>query len=98
MFVAIFFAGWAFVGSQFGLNALVTRLYPDAVRSTGLAWALAAGRIGAIIGPIATGEFIARDWSLTAVFISIASLSIICSITVILLPIRRELHHDAAKT
>ena len=98
LFIAIFFAGWAFVGSQFGLNALVTRLYPDAVRSTGLAWALAAGRIGAIIGPIATGEFIARDWSLTAVFISIASLSIICSITVILLPIRRELHHDAAKT
>ena len=62
------------------------------------AWALAAGRIGAIIGPIATGEFITRDWSLTAVFISIASLSIISSITVILLPIRRELHHDAAKT
>lgn len=90
LFLVIFFAGAAFLGSQFGLNALVVKLYPDEVRATGLAWALAVGRIGAIIGPIATGEFIARQWSLLSVFLTIATLSVICAAIMAAVPLRVE--------
>lgn len=90
LFVVIFLAGAAFLGSQFGLNALVVKFYPDEIRATGLAWALAVGRIGAIIGPIATGEFIARQWSLLSVFLTIATLSVICAAIMAAVPLHVE--------
>jgi AAHS family 4-hydroxybenzoate transporter-like MFS transporter len=52
---ATFLAGFGVVGAQIGMNALAAAIYPTAIRSTGVGWALGVGRIGSIIGPVAGG-------------------------------------------
>jgi AAHS family 4-hydroxybenzoate transporter-like MFS transporter len=56
----IFFAGFALLGLQFGLNAVSGMMYPTAFRSSGAGWALSVSRFGAIAGPIIGGILIAR--------------------------------------
>lgn len=51
LFVAIFCAGIGGMGTQNMINDHIAQYYPPEVRATGLGWALAAGRIGAIAGP-----------------------------------------------
>ncbi|GGC44884.1 MFS transporter [Brevibacterium sediminis] len=51
LFVAIFFAGVGGMGTQNMINDHIAQYYPAQVRATGLGWALAAGRLGAIAGP-----------------------------------------------
>lgn len=53
-FVA-FWIGFGVVGAQTGMNAFVAGIYPTAARATGIAWALAVGRIGSIIGSVIGG-------------------------------------------
>jgi len=48
-------AGVGIGGCQTGLNALSGRIYPPHIRSTGAGWALALGRVGAILGPLLGG-------------------------------------------
>lgn len=57
-------------GAQAGLNALVAGFYPTAIRSTGVGWALAVGRIGSIVGPILGGVMLSLDWSLQQIFLA----------------------------
>jgi len=72
IFVAVFIAGWCVVGSQPGLNALSGAYYPTAFRSTGVGAGLGVGRIGAIVGPVIGGQFIAAQWSTSAMFVAAA--------------------------
>lgn len=51
LFTAIFFAGVGGMGTQNMINDHIAQYYPPELRATGLGWALAAGRIGAIAGP-----------------------------------------------
>ncbi|NUU04056.1 MFS transporter [Herbaspirillum robiniae] len=53
-FVA-FWIGFGVVGAQTGMNAFVAGVYPTGARATGIAWALAVGRIGSIIGSVIGG-------------------------------------------
>lgn len=53
-FVA-FWVGFGVVGAQTGMNAFVAGLYPTTARATGIAWALAVGRVGSIIGSMIGG-------------------------------------------
>jgi AAHS family 4-hydroxybenzoate transporter-like MFS transporter len=46
-------------GSQGGINSLSGLMYPPAIRSTGAGWALGAGRIGTIAGPLLGGVLLA---------------------------------------
>lgn len=55
----IFFAGFALLGVQFGLNAISGMIYPTAFRSSGSGWALSISRFGAIAGPVIGGVLIA---------------------------------------
>ena len=52
---AVFASGVAVIGGQTASNALAADLYPTAIRSTGVGWALGVGRIGSILGPILGG-------------------------------------------
>jgi AAHS family 4-hydroxybenzoate transporter-like MFS transporter len=52
--IIIFGAGIA-GGCQAGINSLSGLAYPPAIRSTGAGWALGAGRIGTITGPLLGG-------------------------------------------
>lgn len=51
LFVLMAASGVGFVGSQALTNALVVTRYPEELRGPGIGWALAIGRIGAIVGP-----------------------------------------------
>ena len=72
IFAVVFIAGWCVVGSQPGLNALSGAYYPTAVRSTGVGAGLGVGRIGAIVGPIIGGQFMAAHWSTRDMFLAAA--------------------------
>ena len=64
---ATFLAGFGVVGAQIGMNALAAAIYPTAIRSTGVGWALGVGRIGSIIGPVAGGLLLGAGWSAQSV-------------------------------
>lgn len=63
LMVSIFIAGSGIVGAQISMNALTATIYPTAIRSTGVGWALGIGRTGAIVGPVAGGNLLAMGWN-----------------------------------
>lgn len=54
-------AGASAIGSQILLYSYVAQYYPLSVRSTGIGWASAVGRTGAIVGPILIGMLLAKE-------------------------------------
>ncbi len=54
-------AGASAIGSQILLYSYVAQYYPLSVRSTGIGWASAIGRTGAIVGPILIGFLLAKE-------------------------------------
>jgi AAHS family 3-hydroxyphenylpropionic acid transporter len=53
-----FAAGFLLMGGQFTLYGLTPPYYPAVVRSTGVGAAVAAGRVGSILGPLAAAQLI----------------------------------------
>ncbi len=76
-------------GGQFGINALMTRIYPASARSTGVGWAGGAGRIGGIIAPLFGGFALASNMSLqqTMLLIALPSVAVALMLT-LLVPVR----------
>ena len=68
LFAVLFLAGFTAMGTGF-LNAMTTMSYGTAARATGLGWALAVGRVGAIIGPVAVGAAISMDLKVDQLFL-----------------------------
>ena len=66
--LAGFFAG----ASQAGVIALAAVLYPVAIRSTGVGWAMAVGRFGAVVGPLLGGIFLNWHWRVDQILLVIA--------------------------
>jgi AAHS family 4-hydroxybenzoate transporter-like MFS transporter len=69
---AIALAGFCTLGAQFGNNAASGLLYPTAVRSRGVGWALGIGRFGSIIGPLVGGALIGMKLPLQTLFLCAA--------------------------
>ena len=46
-------------GGFVGLYSLAARIYPTEFRNTGIGWSIGAGRLGAVVGPLAAGFLIA---------------------------------------
>ena len=65
--VLAFAAGFLLMGGQFTLYGLTPPYYPAAVRGTGMGAAIAAGRVGSILGPLAAAELIGGGASGAAV-------------------------------
>jgi MFS transporter, AAHS family, 4-hydroxybenzoate transporter len=59
-------------GCQGGINALSALAYPPAIRATGVGWALGAGRIGAIAGPLLGGGLLALGRQPQDIFVATA--------------------------
>jgi AAHS family 4-hydroxybenzoate transporter-like MFS transporter len=68
----IFFAGWFIIGGQGGINALAAMLYPTEMRATGIGWALGAGRVGSVFGPVLGGFVLANHWSPALIYVAAA--------------------------
>ena len=54
-FLEIFFIGFLIQGGFGGMYAVAARQYPTVIRTTGVGWALGAGRLGAVFGPYLGG-------------------------------------------
>ncbi len=61
------------MGGMPGLYAVIAAVYPTTIRSTGVGTVLAAGRIGSVLGPAAGGVLLALEWSLSAIFLTMAT-------------------------
>lgn len=77
--------GFFIQGGFVGLYAIAARLYPTEIRTTGVGWAIGAGRTGAIAGPFVGGLLVAsgssigvnfRWFALTVVFAAMFTLLI----------------------
>ena len=64
VFLLMFFVQGAFTG----LYAVAARIYPTEIRTTGVGWAIGAGRIGAICGPLFAGILIGAGLSISWTF------------------------------
>ena len=85
LMIATFLAGFGVVGAQIGMNALAAGLYPTAIRSTGVGWALGVGRIGSIIGPLAGGILLSFGWNAQSVVLVAAVPALLAGMVVVAL-------------
>lgn len=81
--------GGCFAGaSQAGVIALVAVTYPVAVRSTGVGWAFAAGRLGAVTGPLLGGFMLAGGWQIDRIMPAIGIPGLVGAAAVVLLMLK----------
>ena len=64
--------GFAMQGGFVGLYPVTARMYPAEIRTTGIGWAIGAGRFGAILGPIIAGQLVGAGFSMATNFIIFA--------------------------
>ncbi|MBX5435624.1 MAG: MFS transporter [Alicyclobacillaceae bacterium] len=83
--IALFMHGLGIVGAQFGLNALAATVYPTAVRSTGVSWALGVGRLGGIAGPLMGAWLVSMKMGMSGVFFVAAVPALIAMCAMILM-------------
>ncbi|OWJ79378.1 MULTISPECIES: MFS transporter [Haematobacter] len=79
-----FLMGVAIYGGFNAFYGLAASLYPAAVRSTGIGWAMGVGRFGAVVGPTFGGMLIGAGASLSTVMIVFAIPLVIAAIAAIL--------------
>ena len=63
-----FFVG----GTGTGLIAVAAGMYPTAIRSTGIGWAMGMGRVGQVFGPILTGVLLGLGYKVGGIFYAAA--------------------------
>jgi MFS family permease len=78
--VVLFFLGFGVQGSFVGLYAVAARMYPTAIRSTGIGWAIGMGRLGGILGPILGGVLVGLGLGMAESFLFFALPSLIAGI------------------
>lgn len=84
--LALAFLVGAFMDGGFaGLYAVAARIYPAEIRTTGVGWAIGAGRFGGIAGPYIGGLTIAWNWPASASFALFAAPLVIAAIAVMLI-------------
>ena len=59
-------------GSMVGLYATTPLLYPAAIRTTGMGWAIGIGRIGAILAPVIAGLLVDGGWATAHLYYAFA--------------------------
>ncbi len=82
---AVFAAGFFVIGGQTAMNAAAASLYPSRMRSTGVGAALAVGRIGSIVGPMAGGVLLSAQWSTEALFAAAAAPTLVSIVALVAL-------------
>ena len=77
--------GFFVFGSIIGLYAVAPRIYPTAVRATGIAWGIGIGRLGAIAGPYTAGILIGSGFSITFSFVFFATILLLAMLAMFFL-------------
>ncbi len=86
LYVFVALAGACTIGTTILVNSYTGNFYPAALRATGLGWALAVGRIGAIIGPIYGGLVMASGLGISVNFYAFAIPAVIGALAVLVVP------------
>lgn len=84
LYTLITVAGATVIGTQILIYAAVAQFYGITFRSTGLGWASAIGRTGAIVGPILGGFLLAAGLPLKANFIVFALPGLVAAVAMII--------------
>ena len=87
--VASFFAGFFVGGTGTGLIAVAAGMYPTAIRSTGIGWAMGMGRVGQFFGPILAGLLVAWGYKVGGIFYAAAVPCFIGALFLVFLSFRR---------
>ena len=66
------FLGFTLQGGFVGLYAVAARMYPTEFRTTGVGWAIGAGRLGGVIGPALGGILVGMGLSMATNFMIFA--------------------------
>ena len=72
LLVLYFLLGFFVDGGFVGLYAVAARIYPTEIRTTGIGWAIGAGRTGAIAGPVIGGLLIGMGLPMAITFMIFA--------------------------
>jgi MFS transporter, AAHS family, benzoate transport protein len=98
LFLSVFVAGAATIGTQILLYASVAQLYSLSIRSTGLGWASGVGRIGAIVGPTFGGYLLAQELPLQQNFMLFAVPAIVSALAMFAYAVlsTRQAHRELA--
>lgn len=64
-----------------GLIALAAVFYPISIRSTGVGWAMAVGRFGSFVGPLAVGAAVGWHWGADSIFLAIGVPALLAAVT-----------------
>jgi len=68
LLAAAFIAGMFVVGAQMCVIGLSASFYDPSRRSTGVGWALGAGKLGSVVGPLIGGVLIGAGMGMPAMF------------------------------
>lgn len=80
MLLIFAFLGFTIQGGFVGLYSLAARIYPHDFRTTGIGWGIGAGRLGAVLGPLAAGFLIASGLGISINFLVFAIPTLISAI------------------
>lgn len=83
--------GFGVQGGFVGLYAVAARFYPTEIRSTGVGFAMSAGRIGGIVGPLLGGVLIGAGLSMTANFMVFAIPTLLAGVATFMIQ-SKEIH------
>ncbi|HLI19593.1 MAG TPA: MFS transporter [Stellaceae bacterium] len=96
--ITITCCGMCVIGAQSFINVMSAVLYPTAVRSTGVGWALGVGRVGAIIGPVVGGLLLAAQFTPRSLFFMIAIPALVAALAMFILTLRLRGHETMSST
>jgi benzoate transport len=97
-FVTAFGIGTFIFGSMAGLYSFAPIVYPAAIRTTGMGWAIGIGRFGAILAPITAGVLLDQGWSPPHLYYAFALPLIIAIVTVLALHKNTGVVHPTRET
>jgi AAHS family 3-hydroxyphenylpropionic acid transporter len=80
-----FAAGLLIMAGQFGLYAIGPWYYADAARGAGVGAAVAAGRVGSVIGPVAAGQMLGAGASGGSVVLFTAPIVVAAALAALIL-------------
>jgi len=83
--VAALLAGFFVGGTGTGLIAVAAGMYPTAIRSTGIGWAMGMGRVGQIFGPALLGGRVGLGVTVVGIFYAAAVPCIVGAVFLVLL-------------
>jgi MFS transporter, AAHS family, 4-hydroxybenzoate transporter len=78
--VVFAFLGFGIQGGFVGLYAFAARMYPSEFKTTGIGWAMGAGRIGGIVGPKLGGLLISMGLTIGSNFLIFALPALIAGV------------------